>query len=809
MANQTDRIKNGLLKNILREMKGANEKFEKVAQAEMDAAAEGKGSIAGGFARLGARQRIAKEYMMATKGTLNRRRAIFEGMGLENAGALLETFFPGKKEEASPELLKKFGLDKKSEKESRGGIGKLAKPLSLILRNVIETKKMVKTIEKSMAKASAPSGKYTFDPRMAGGGRFRDTETNKLVSSKVALKERTSALTSAIYADEQPLVQLKENLDLRFEELNASMKNIKMIKDTADSIKFSIDGIIPRVADLSVHSKLDLLLKASAMDAVDDVDLPDGKNRPRNKPTRPGGAWKKIRGGLGRAARFTLGAGAQAATAVGAVALIGGGTAYMASGKAADEAKKPLKELERIYGLKVLYDSKGATVGYTVNGKKYGLDDLPQEYKDLIEAYGPGDKRNASARAAIERIKANPEKYKMLELGYKKPKPAELKIAEPSMLPAPTVAVKAPSISTAPTGATKAPAAAAMPTSPVVTAVSAVKSTVSGAVSGGQTKTAAQTAANDPERRLGTAAAQRGKISAAEGKNAALAAAAKAGITGSHLAQFMAQLDHESNGFTSVEENLRYSAKRLLQIFPKYYKDPAQAEADAYSPMAIANRVYANRMGNGPPESGDGYRYRGRGLIQLTGKDNYKRFGQMAGIDLVSNPDLAGNLGTAADIAAAFYKKNVIDKGISGDNTTKVTKAINGGTIGLSHRESLFASYSRNSDSLKSIQSAPDASGAMLASTAPAPSVSPAPKTSGVEATQQSRQYDTNKMVASAAPAPAPVVINNNTGSNKMPPQAPKQALPMASTRPSENTFNRATSRDFNHPTSFTSTVVG
>jgi hypothetical protein len=100
MADPTDKLKKGLLKDILKEMKGANERFEKIAQAEADTAAEGKGAIAGGFARLGARQRVAKEYMMATKGTLNRRRAIFEGMGLENAGALLDQFFPEKKEEA-------------------------------------------------------------------------------------------------------------------------------------------------------------------------------------------------------------------------------------------------------------------------------------------------------------------------------------------------------------------------------------------------------------------------------------------------------------------------------------------------------------------------------------------------------------------------------------------------------------------------------------------------------------------------------------------------------------------------------------
>jgi len=223
-----------------------------------------------------------------------------------------------------------------------------------------------------------------------------------------------------------------------------------------------------------------------------------------------------------------------------------------------------------------------------------------------------------------------------------------------------------------------------------------------------------------PTRRLGPAAAKRGKVDSGAAKNAALASAAKYGITGPHLAQFMAQLDHESGGFKTVEENLRYSAKRLMEIFPKYYKDPAIAALEEYSPIAIANRVYANRMGNGPPESGDGYKYRGRGLIQLTGKDNYKRFGQLAGVDLVSNPDMAGSLGTAADIAAAFYKKNVMDKGIPGEDTAKATKAINGGSIGLSHRESLFASYMKDPNALKA---GPEATPAAAGGPEPEPSL--------------------------------------------------------------------------------------
>lgn len=348
-----------------------------------------------------------------------------------------------------------------------------------------------------------------------------------------------------------------------------------------------------------------------------------------------------------------------------------------------------------------------------------------------------------------------------------------------------------------------------------------------------------------PKFRLGPAAAKRGKIEASAGKNAALAAAGKAGITGAHLAQFMAQLDHESGHFTRVEENLRYSAKRLRQIFPKYYKTDAEAQADEMQPQKIANRVYANRMGNGPPESGDGYKYRGRGLIQLTGKDNYKRFGSMVGMDLVSNPDMAGSLSTAADIAAAFYKKNVMDRGIPAEDTKKVTKAINGGSIGLADRESLFASYMKDAGSLQpsgappatgeetaekplyasAEQSVPASGGGTPQATEaksetltaqaapPVPKATPAPtealqpqqSTAGPAMAAASDQLAQNQMVAQNAPPPAPVVVNSGGGGGKSSTPPPQKAqLAKAPTRNNDNSFTRALARDFSHPTAFT-----
>jgi putative chitinase len=105
------------------------------------------------------------------------------------------------------------------------------------------------------------------------------------------------------------------------------------------------------------------------------------------------------------------------------------------------------------------------------------------------------------------------------------------------------------------------------------------------------------------------------------------------------LAMFLAQCDHESQGFSQLEENLNYSANRLLAIFPKYFTENTVSNY-ANNPERIGNYVYANRMGNGSLDSGDGYRYRGRGYLQLTGKDNYKRCGTAIDVDLVNNPNI-------------------------------------------------------------------------------------------------------------------------------------------------------------------------
>jgi len=162
------------------------------------------------------------------------------------------------------------------------------------------------------------------------------------------------------------------------------------------------------------------------------------------------------------------------------------------------------------------------------------------------------------------------------------------------------------------------------------------------------------------------------------------------------LSHFLSQCAHESANFTLVKENLNYSANRLLKIFPKYFKDQATANKYARKPEMIANRVYASRMGNGDEASGEGFKFRGRGFIQLTGKDNYKQFSDFIGEDCVANPDLIATKYPLTS-AAFFFNKNglwtICDKGSTDDVVTRVTKRVNGGTHGLADRLAKFKIY--------------------------------------------------------------------------------------------------------------------
>ena len=163
------------------------------------------------------------------------------------------------------------------------------------------------------------------------------------------------------------------------------------------------------------------------------------------------------------------------------------------------------------------------------------------------------------------------------------------------------------------------------------------------------------------------------------------------------LAHFLAQCSHESGNFTILRENLNYSVKGLMSVFHKYFPNEGIAKQYERQPEKIANKVYANRMGNGSEESGEGYKFRGRGFIQLTGKDNYKAFGDYIKEDLLHEPDLVATKYPLTSAGFFFQKNNlwaICDKGATIDVVTMVSKRVNGGTIGLEDRISKFKLYS-------------------------------------------------------------------------------------------------------------------
>ena len=169
------------------------------------------------------------------------------------------------------------------------------------------------------------------------------------------------------------------------------------------------------------------------------------------------------------------------------------------------------------------------------------------------------------------------------------------------------------------------------------------------------------------------------------------------GFTPARAAHFFAQTAHESGNFKAFSENLNYGAKGLLGIFKKYFPTEAKALEYERKPEKIANLVYANRMGNGDEASGDGYKFRGRGALQLTGKDNYKAFSDyLKQPEIMDNPDLVATK-YSFESAIFFFDKNklwaICDQGVNDASILALTKRINGGTHGLDDRKEKTKKY--------------------------------------------------------------------------------------------------------------------
>jgi len=157
--------------------------------------------------------------------------------------------------------------------------------------------------------------------------------------------------------------------------------------------------------------------------------------------------------------------------------------------------------------------------------------------------------------------------------------------------------------------------------------------------------------------------------------------------TPQRIAAFIAQCAHESGGFIFLTENLNYKAESLVKVFPKYFKDLPTAKAYEKKPEKIANKIYANRMGNGDELSGDGWKYRGRGLIQLTGKTNYTWFASSLEISPEEAAEYTQTFEGAAQSACWFWETNKLNNEADKGDILTMTKKINGGTIGLEDRK--------------------------------------------------------------------------------------------------------------------------
>ena len=156
--------------------------------------------------------------------------------------------------------------------------------------------------------------------------------------------------------------------------------------------------------------------------------------------------------------------------------------------------------------------------------------------------------------------------------------------------------------------------------------------------------------------------------------------------TPQRVAAFIAQCAHESGGFKFLKENLNYRAESLCRVWPKYFPNLEIAKQYAQKQEKIANRAYANRMGNGPEESGDGWKFCGRGLIQLTGRNNYQAFADSIETDIEDIPAYLATFEGAVQSACWFWESNNLNKWADQGDILTLTKKINGGTLGLEDR---------------------------------------------------------------------------------------------------------------------------
>ena len=180
--------------------------------------------------------------------------------------------------------------------------------------------------------------------------------------------------------------------------------------------------------------------------------------------------------------------------------------------------------------------------------------------------------------------------------------------------------------------------------------------------------------------------AEEAHVGAFAAQSASLLPRAGIDATPTRLHFFLAQIGHESGGLTITRENMSYSAERMMQVWPSRFPTLASARPFERNPERLANKVYGGRIGNGPEGSGDGFRYRGRGYIQITGRDGYANVGREAGLDLVGQPELALQPEHALEVVCGFWRWKRLNEVCDTGDFVKVTERINGGTTGMADR---------------------------------------------------------------------------------------------------------------------------
>jgi soluble lytic murein transglycosylase-like protein len=772
MANVSDKE----IKKLKSQLDEFNKKRDpKALERRIKAETQGKS----GIEAFQIENQIREEWRLATQKTTAFMSGFFEGLVGKDLGSVLSKRYAKadtqKVEQAQSNFLRYFDKSaKETNKKAEVSVKKtvsLNKDIKIIKTNILNIQKSVQTIQKSLTGKSTPQIKsgYRFDPRMAGGGRYINEATSKIVSKREAIAAgRTEALTRAIAADEDPMIRLVDTVESILKGLG---KDNKSIHQRLNDIENKLDSI-----DSGDSSGL--------LDNILDRTPRRTTKRTPKKPDRPGRFDRLKR--FGRVGRFaTIGAaatGAAAITAAGAYALDRGMTAI------GEEAKGKMNVLESEYGIRTLYNSKGFATGYEINGKRYTLDNLPAEYKDLIEAYGPGDKRSASARAAIARIKANPGKYNALRLNASRPK-----TVTPKVTPTPPAPTPAP-----------APSAG-----PISRAVAAAKQTVQRAVGAGGQATMATGAAVAAG---GGAVAAGVKTSVDKVKDIIVGAAKKVGVNpGIMLAmgQQESSFNPSAQPYDKKTGKLLSSAKGIFQFINSTWDAMVKKYSGAYPELlkgafdpvanAIAGALYVKENSQylqkkGIPVDGTSIyatHFLGPGgAAKLFSAPKDAIAAEIMPAAAKANPHIftdkkSGQPKTVQQVIDTLYKK-------VGSKAEEFQAQVNSGKIGGGVPASISGAEPQP----------------MLASAAPAPAPAavapkPVPSKAGAEATQQSKQYASNQMVAQATPT-TPVVVNNNAGAAQ-PVQAPKQPLPKASSRPSDNSFQRALAKDFSHPTSFTS----